>query len=184
MHTTALVRLGELSLAEGRRNEARTNFERVLEVAQEEPGALTNNPAAARLGLLRLDLDGSPSAAVVERARILLTDIERSKGRHDMPDEAAAAYMLHGLALLRTGDVIAARAPLDTAVKMRESMDAPQSVWLAEARLYLAGAHLASGDLAGARRLVALAEEAHRTQGRVGPQYTRLLAESRAALAR
>jgi len=90
--------------------------------------------------------------------------------------------MLLGAALLAGGDAAAARPHFETAVKMRESMDAPESLWLAEARLYLARGLYASGDRAGARRQLQLAAEAHHAQGRVGPQYARQLTETRSAL--
>jgi tetratricopeptide (TPR) repeat protein len=184
MHTTALVRLGELALAEGRNGEARANFSRVLEIVDEAPDAMTNNPAAARLGLLQLALSESRATAAVEQARILLADIENSKGRHDMPDESAAGHLLLGLALLRTGDAAGARPHFETAVSMREKMDAPQSLWLAEARLYRALGLHALGDPGAARALLVQAERAHATQGQVGPQFSRLLAHVRTTLDR
>jgi ATP/maltotriose-dependent transcriptional regulator MalT len=101
-----------------------------------------------------------------------------------MPDEEAAARMLSGIAVLRAGDAAAGRLHLEKAVAMRERMDAPQSLWLAEARLYLAQARHTGGDHAAARHLLALAEDAYRAQGRVGPQYARLLADTRATLSR
>jgi len=145
---------------------------------------MTNNPAAARLGLLQLALSEAPAATTVVHARTLLADIENSKGRHDMPDESAAAHMLLGRALLQAGDAQAARPYFATAVGMREKMDAPQNLWLAEARLYQALGLHAQGESAPARALLALAEQAHLTQGQVGPQFSRLLVQARTTLAR
>ncbi|HET9863619.1 MAG TPA: protein kinase [Steroidobacteraceae bacterium] len=184
MHATALARAGELALAEGRTADARQVFNRLWSEFEEPEDGLANNRAAARLGLLRLAL----AAGDVTRARAdaieLLAAIERSRGRPDMPDEEAAAHMLSGVALLRAGDVAAARTHLEQAVAMRERMDAPQSLWLAEARLYLAQSRHAAGHRDEARQLLALAQDALRTQGRVGPQYVRLLADTRATLSR
>jgi serine/threonine-protein kinase len=184
MHATALARSGELALAEGRDADARRIFTRLWSEFEEPDDALANNRAAARLGLLRLMLAEGEIAQACTQATELVAAIERSKGRADMPDEEAAARMLLGSALLAGGDAGAAKPHLEAAVTMRERMDAPESLWLAEARLYLAMALHASGDRAGARRLLGLAEGAYRTQGRVGPAYTRLLAQASRSLAR
>jgi hypothetical protein len=96
-----------------------------------------------------------------------------------MPDEEAAAHMLLGHALLRAGDAAAAREHLERSVTMRERLDAPESLWLAQARLYLAQCLHRSGDRAGAQRLVDLAVAAHRQHAVVGPQYRSLLSHTR-----
>ena len=184
MHATALARYGELALAEGRDADARLVFTRLWTEFEEPDDALANNRAAARLGLLRLTLADGEAAAARTEATELVAAIERSKGRADMPDEEASARMLLGAALLAGGEPRAARPHLETAVAMRERMDAPESLWLAESRLYLAMALHADGDRVGARRLLGLAEDAYRTQGKVGPQYTRLLARATGTLAR
>jgi hypothetical protein len=182
MHGTALARLGELALAQERRADAREIFSRLWNEFEEPPDALANHRAAAGVGLTWLALADGDVAGARARAEQLVADIERSKARGDMPDEEAAARMAWGTALLRAGDATAARALLERAVERRTAMDAPQSLWLAEARLHLARALLAQRDAAGARRLVDLAAAAHRHQGQVGPQFSRLLAETRAAL--
>jgi hypothetical protein len=58
-------------------------------------------------------------------------------------------------------------------------MDVPESLWLAETRLYYAQALLATGDATGARGHFKIAEQALGKQAHVGPQYTRLLADTR-----
>jgi tetratricopeptide (TPR) repeat protein/tRNA A-37 threonylcarbamoyl transferase component Bud32 len=183
MHGTALARLGELALAEGRHAEAREYFTRLWNDFEEAPDALANHRAAAGAGLAWLALADGDIAGARVRAAQLVADIERSKSRTDMPDEEAAARLVWGVASLQAGDVAAARMQFERAVERRAQMDAPQSLWLAEARLHLAQALLAQRDVAGARRLVELAVAAHRQQGQVGPQFSRLLAQVRAAVA-
>jgi len=182
MHGTAVVRVGDLALAEGRAADAKAIYTRLWADYPEPEDELTNNRADAGLGLVRIALlDGDVPAATRQATRMLAA-IERSKGSREMPDQIAAGHMLLGAALLAGGDAAAARPHFETAVKMRESMDAPESLWLAEARLYLARGLYASGDRAGARRQLQLAAEAHHAQGRVGPQYARQLTETRSAL--
>ncbi|HEU5135725.1 MAG TPA: protein kinase [Steroidobacteraceae bacterium] len=183
MHTTVLARTGEFELARGRLDEARSLFERLCTEYAEAPDAMTTNRAAGHEGLVRVALAEGDLPKARALAIRLIDAVEASKGRAELIDQEAAARMLLGVALLRSGDVAAARPELGRALRMRESMDAPQSLWLAEARLHLADALQASGDASGASRLVALAEAAHRTQGRVGPQFARLRAPGGATLA-
>jgi len=184
MHGTSMLRAGDLAFAEGRIADAQQIYARLWNEFEKAPGAFNSNHAAAGVGLVRVRLATGDTVAARELVSRLLATIEQSKGRHEMPDEEAAASMLSGTALLAGGDATSARPRLEHAVAMRERMDAPQSLWLAEARLHLARGLYASGDKAGARRLLALAEEAHRIQGRVGPQYAGLLTASRATLTR
>jgi len=96
-----------------------------------------------------------------------------------MPDEQAAAHMLLGVALMRAGRLPDAQSHLEKAVNLRERMDAPGSLVLAEARLYLAQQQFRAGERANARQLVEQAANAHRMQPYVGPQYRELLADTR-----
>jgi predicted negative regulator of RcsB-dependent stress response len=182
MHGTTLARLGDLALAEGRRVAARDIFTRLWTDFEDPPDALANNRAAAGVGLIWLALADGDIAGARVRAGRLVADIERSKARSDMPDEEAAARVAWGVALSGAGDSAAARAQLERAVERRAAMDAPQSLWLAEARLHLARVLVAQRDVDGARRLLDLAAEALRNQGQVGPQYSRLLVDTRAAM--
>jgi serine/threonine-protein kinase len=184
MHQTGVARLGEFALAEGRAAEARRLFTRLRDDFPEAPDALTNARAAARAGLVRLALAEGDVTGARTQAAELLADIERARGRGDMPDEEAEARLLLGVALARGGDSAAARAHLERALARREAMDAPESLWLAEIRLQLAQVLVRLGDRAAARREFTLAEEAHRRQGEVGPQYATLLEEVRRALIR
>jgi len=182
MHGTAMARVGDLALAEGRIADARAMYQRVWTEFDEPDDGLANNRADAALGLVRISLAQGDVAGARKRLEELLPAMERSKAKREMPDQIAAGHMLLGAALLSGGDAVAARPHLETAVKMRESMDAPESLWLAEARLYLARGLHATGDRAGARRQLDLAASAHRVQGRVGPQYAQQLAETRSEL--
>ena len=84
---------------------------------------------------------------------------------------------------MRSGDPAAAREYLERSVAMRERLDAPESPWLAQARLYLAQSLYRGGDRAGARRMLDLAAAAHRQQTVLGPQHRDLLAQTRALIA-
>ncbi len=179
-HATALTRLGDFQLALGRTADARRIFERVRDEWQEEH--LTTNRAYALTALLRMQL-AAGDAAAVSSARDLIAKIEASRSRADMPDEEAAAHMLLGVALMRAGDPAAARGHLERAVAMREQMDAAESLWLAQARLYLAQCLYRSADRAAARRMLDLAAAAHRQHAVLGPQHRDLLTQTRTLIA-
>jgi serine/threonine-protein kinase len=175
-HATALTRLGDLRMAQGRTADAQALFARVRDEWKEKD--LTTNRAYAMTQLLRMQIAADDRTAVAS-ARELIKQIESSRGRADMPDEEAAALMLLGVALMRAGDPAAAREPLEQAVAMRERMDAAEGPWLAQARLHLAQALHRSGDRAAARRLLELAASAHREQAVLGRQHRDLLAQTR-----
>jgi tetratricopeptide (TPR) repeat protein len=111
-------------------------------------------------------------------ARELLSQIESTRTRMDMPDEEAATHMLLGAVLTREGKLEEAKPHLEKAVEMRARMDAPDSPLLAEARLYLAQQRLGAGAPDDARALVAEAARALAAQ-QAGPQFHKLLAETR-----
>jgi len=179
-HATALTRLGDLRLAQGRTADARRVFERVRDEWQED--TLTTNRAYAMTALLRMQI-AAGDAAAASSARDLIAKIEASRGRSDMPDEEAAAHMLLGVALMRASNPAAAREHLERSVAMREHMDAAESLWLAQARLYLAQCLHRSGDRAAARRLMDLAAAAHRQHAVLGPQHRNLLDQTRTLIA-
>ncbi len=179
-HATALTRLGDLRFAQGRTADAQRVFERVRDEWQEE--SLTTNRAYALTALLRMQIAAGDAGAVAS-ARELIAKIESSRGRADMPDEEAAAHMLLGVALMRAGDPAAAREHLERSVAMRERMDAAESPWLAQARLYLAQCLHRSGDQTAARRLMDLAAAAHRQHAVLGSQHRDLLAQTRGLIA-
>jgi hypothetical protein len=90
--------------------------------------------------------------------------------------------LLLGVALMRSGDLASSLPHLEWAVAERERMDAPQSPWLAEARLYLAQAlHQAHHDKT-ARQQLALAQAAFANRSPLAPQYPVLLTETHAIL--
>jgi eukaryotic-like serine/threonine-protein kinase len=179
-HATALTRLGDLRLAQGRTADAQALFTRVRDEWKEEQ--LTTNRAYAMVALLRMRI-AAGDASAVSSAREIIAQIEATRGRADMPDEEAAAHMWLGVALMRSGDPAAAREYLERSVAMRERLDAPESPWLAQARLYLAQSLYKGGDRTGARRMLDLAAAAHRQQTLLGPQHRDLLAQTRALIA-
>lgn len=183
MHTVLVARAGELALARGDLARAEEYFQRLCTKYAEPPGQMSTNRAAGREGMVRVALARGDSAGARELATRLISDIEASAGRRELPDQEASAHLLLGVALLGQGQAGAARPEIERALAMREAMDAPQSLWLAEVRLQLARVLHALGATADARQQVSLAAQAHRIQGRVGPQYARLLTDTRAALA-
>jgi serine/threonine protein kinase/tetratricopeptide (TPR) repeat protein len=179
-HGTALVRVADLRFAQGRLAEAQELYARLWDEWPEEH--LTTNRAHAKTGTIRGQLAEKDYLGAARTARELIGQIEASHGRPDMPDEEAAAHMLLGIALLNTNDAAGARPHLERAVTMRESMDAPESPRLAQARLHLAQALHRTGDRAAARTLLDLASEAHRAHARLAPQHHSLLTQTRTLL--
>lgn len=176
VHATAINREATFHLAQGKLAQAQHLFERTDKEANDLPG-MSPNRAYARVGLLRIALTrGDPGA--VDMAANLLPQIESAAARAEMPDEEAAAHMLLGVALLRAGKVQEAQSHLETAVAMRERMDAMESPLLAEARLYLAQQQHLAREREAARRLISQAVAAHGMQ-QVGPQHRQLLADTR-----
>lgn len=176
IHSTALNRLGSLHLAQGQSDDARRYFERSERETKDVEG-ISPNKAYARVGLLRLAISERDPRALT-MAQELLSQIETTRTRMDMPDEEAAASMLLGAALTRAGKLQEAKAHLEKAVEMRARMDAPDSPLLAEARLYLAQQRLGAGAPDEARALVAEAARALAAQ-QAGPQFHNLLSETR-----
>lgn len=182
LHATTLNREGDLHLAQGRFDEAARYFLRTQADAQDPPDQLGANRAYAEVSLLRLAaLRRDP--ALAEQAPALLARIESSASRGDMPDEEAVAHMLCGIGFMRQGKLPEAEMHLEHAVQMRERMDAPESLWLAEARLYLAQQQYFGGNRDAARELVRRAAEAHRMHAQLGPQHRELMRETRRMVA-
>jgi tetratricopeptide (TPR) repeat protein len=177
-HATSLNRLGALHLTQGKLQDAQRYFRRTLADTQDPQGPIDPNGGYAEVGLLRIALM-QRDPTVVESAPKLLSQMESSRWRGDMPDELAAVHMLLGVALLRAGKATEAETHLQTAVRLREQMDAPESPLLAEARLYLAQQQHLAGERASARKIAAQAADAYRMQQYIGPQYRELLAETR-----
>jgi serine/threonine protein kinase len=175
MHGTVLNRQGELALARGRFDEARAHFSQLWSEWKEPADNVTTHPVAGGVGLVKLALAAGDAAAAEKLAREVIATIERSRSRRDMPDEEAAAHLALARAQLALGQFAEARAEATRAVESRERMDAPESLWLADARLVLAESLWRMGDRTGARKLVALARQAHAAQPAIGPQYTRPL---------
>lgn len=177
-HAVSLNRLGASSLAQGKVRDAREHFLRTRDEIKDPPGELGINLAYAEVELVRIGLM-QDDPTVLQSATTLLSQIESSRWRDDMPDEQAAAHMVLGTALMRAGRLQEAQSHLEKAVSMRERMDAPESLVLAEARLYLAQQQYRVGERANARKLAEQAAKAHRAQPYVGPQYRELLADTR-----
>jgi serine/threonine-protein kinase len=175
-HAVAINRLAAWRLAQGNPDDARGYFVRLREGFDRE-GEFGPNRAYAEVGILRVLL-AQRSAELIPESRRVISQIESSRARGDMPDEEAGAHMLLGAGLLRGGRIDEARNHLERAVSMRASMDAPDSPLLAEARLYLAQQRHLGGDRGAARALLREAEAACLRSG-AGPQYLKLLADTK-----
>jgi eukaryotic-like serine/threonine-protein kinase len=145
-HAVAINRLAALNLAQGRLEEALRYFMRTRNEGFDPPGEFGPNRAYAEVGLLRVALMQRRDADLVGEARTVISQIESSRARGDMPDEEAAAHMLLGVGLMRGGRIDEAGPHLERAAAMRERMDAPESPLLAEARLYLAQQRRVAGE--------------------------------------
>jgi len=179
VHSNALLRLAYLQLAQGKVPEAEHYFRRVD--AEEGMPGVSPNRAAARVGLLRIEMQ-KRDPQLAEHARELLSGIESSRMREEMPDEEAAAHLLLGAALTRAGKMQDAQTHLEQALARRERMDAPENPDLAECRLLLAQQRHLAGQRAAARNLYEQAARAYQMQ-QIGPQHRVLLAQTREVLA-
>jgi tetratricopeptide (TPR) repeat protein len=178
-HAVAINRVAALALARGRPEEAQRHFQRTRDEGFDRPGEFGPNRAYAEIGLLRVALLQKRDTELVAQARKVLSQIESSRARGDMPDEEAAAHMLLGVGLMRGGQVEAAAPHLERALAIRAGMDAPESPLLAEARLYFAQQRRLAGDHEAARKLVREAAQAGGAQSAVAPQLQRLLDETK-----
>ncbi len=174
-HAVSINRQGALYLAQGKLQDAQRLFTRT----REEGFELGPSRAYAEVALLRIALTQGRDADVLKQAPTLLSQIESAPGRVETQDEEAAAHMVFGVALMREDKVQEAQPHLEKAVVIREGLDAPESLLLAEARLYLAQQRHRAGEHGSARKLIGQAAKAYEMQPYVGPQYRELLEETR-----
>ncbi len=188
-HAAAVVRLGQIAAARGDADEARRTFERVWNEWPEPDDALTANRAAAALGLVRLEIAAQARDAARRRAAALLAAIERSSARPDMPDQEAEVHLRLGQLAVLDAEARGPSGPsgplapdalrhLEHAARMRAAMDAPESVWLAEARLWLARARWQNGERDAARALLGQARDGLAHHPSLAARYLELLRET------
>ncbi len=181
-YALALVRGGTVSIAEGKPAEAAAIFGGVVRTASPAVAEWPNEYTRAVIGLAATELELGRVESARQRAQALLQAIQQAPHPDRLLDAEAQARRLIGLAQLRSGDAIGAEQQLRRAVKLRESLDDPDSPWLAQARIDLARSLIARKQSAEARGLVSLAAVAQRHQPHLLDTYRRELAHAVALL--
>jgi tetratricopeptide (TPR) repeat protein len=173
----------ELAIGGSHADRAAAMYSRVRAAWPPGTGPLPDLYVRATLGLARTDLArGHVEDARAESAE-LLSLITAAPERQYLPDQDAAAARLLGTSLLRLGRSSDAEAPLRRALELREQIDAPDGIWLAEARISFAEWLLNEGRRSEARRLLERAAVAQSGQPALGRQYREPLALARRRLA-
>jgi hypothetical protein len=167
----SLLRGAALELGEGHLDRAAQIYEQLRSAWPPRPGQYSETYARATIGLARTDLQRGKLEAARAHSEELLRIIAASPERRYVPDHEAHASRLLGEALTRLGRGGEAEAPLRRAVELREQLDAPDSIWLAEARISLALALIAERRFTETRSLLDLARAAQGRQPALSPQY-------------
>lgn len=119
---------GECRRRLGRRREARADYERAATIAREDGQAFHESAATMMLGLIALETKDARALSRFEESRKIAEGAE-------LGELAAYSEMLAGFALLRQGEVAAARVRLTHGLSLTESSDLRfrNLVYLAEA---------------------------------------------------
>jgi hypothetical protein len=136
----------------------------------------------AALGLVAADLQLGRIEPARQQAGAVLQAIVNSPQRTQFVEQEAQAQRLLGVALLRSGDAATSEAHLRRGVSLRESLDDPDSPWLAQARIDLARCLIAQRRNAEARGLIDLAAAAEHRQPKLGESFRRELELTSASL--
>ena len=112
----AVYRRGECRRRLGRRREARADYERAALVARETEDAYIESSATMVLGLIALETGDVRALSKFEEAR----EIAAADGETEL---VAHTDLLAGFALLRRGEISAARRRLSSGLSMTESTD-------------------------------------------------------------
>jgi serine/threonine-protein kinase len=130
--------------------------------------------ASALTSAAQLELDQVEAAMATAKAG---NDALIASGLRDyyQPLEAEVLLAL-GKAKLRQGDVTAAGADLERAMRLRLANEDPASPLLAESELAFAESLLAAGDRGRSAQLVASARSRYAKNAKVGPQFIEALA--------
>jgi tetratricopeptide (TPR) repeat protein/predicted Ser/Thr protein kinase len=146
-------------------------------------GPLPDMYVRATLGLARADLMRGHIEEARAESEDLLRLINATPERKYLPDQEAGALRLLGVSLLRLGRSAEAEVPLRRALELREQIDDPDGIWLAQARISFAEWLLEGGRAAEARHLLERAALAQSRQPALGLPYREELALARRHLA-
>jgi serine/threonine-protein kinase len=177
-----LGRGGELASAERRPDVAAGIFERVLRDWPPAQGELPVEYSRAVLGLAAADLDLGRKEAARQIVEALLAGILGSPQRSHNVELEALTRRLLGEALRRSGRLAEAEVQLRRAVELRQTLDDPDSPWLAQARINLAECLTGMTQTREARSLLKIAAAAQSHQPRLRESYRRELDDARAML--
>jgi len=134
----AVYRRGECRRRLGRRREARADYERAATLARETENAYIESSATMVLGLIALETGDVRALAMFEKAREIAVAAEET-------ELVAHTELLAGFALLRRGEISAAKKRLTAGISMTGSTDLRfrNLVYLAEAERRLGELELA-----------------------------------------
>jgi tetratricopeptide (TPR) repeat protein len=177
-----LGRGGELAVAERQPELAAGIFERVLKDWPRAQGQLPLEYTRAVLGLAAADLDLGRNEAARQTLEPLLAQILGSPQPGDYVELEAMTRRLLGEALRRSGRLTDAEVQLRRAVELRQSLDDPDSPWLAQARVNLAECLIGRHQTREARSLLEMAAAAQSHQPLLREAYRRELKDARAML--
>jgi serine/threonine-protein kinase len=180
----SLLRGAALKLGEGQADQAAEIYEQVLRDWPPPPGQFPDPYTRSTIGLARTDLQRGRIEAARTRCEDLLRRITASPERVYLPDQEAQTARLLGEALARLGKSAEAEPHLRRALELREQLDDPDSVWLAEARISVAATLIARQQLPEASKLLELAAAAHAHQPALSNQYRAPLRATQVLLAR
>lgn len=148
------------------------------------PGKYPDIYMLATIGLTRADLARRRPEAAQNEGAELMRLVAGSPERQYIPEREAIGARLLGASYVQLGRPEQGEAYLRRAVQLREQLDYPDSIWLAEARISLAEALLAEGRIPEARQLMERAAAAERHQPALGVAFKGQLAELQKDLAR
>jgi len=177
-----LVHGGQLAIAQGKPEVAAALFGRVLDDWPAARGQLQAEYAGALEGMAAVDLDSGDAEAARRTVEPLLTEVlGLPEPSHYVALEARSRRLL-GEALRRSGRLADAEVHLRRALELRQSLDDPDSPWLAQARINLAECLIGRHQTREARSLLALAATAQSHQPLLLESYRLELANARSML--
>jgi tetratricopeptide (TPR) repeat protein/tRNA A-37 threonylcarbamoyl transferase component Bud32 len=161
----------DIDMRDGALDRARSQIDAVITSFPATAVYLPEPYVLAVLARIALNLQaGDPSTAQID-AQSLLDRIGALPEHEHLADWEARTQHLLGLALMKDCKWQESAAPLRRAVELRTLIDATDSFWLAESRLDLAGALIATRQLAQARTLIDQAQVAQSRQPLLGAHF-------------
>jgi serine/threonine protein kinase len=157
----------ELALGGSHLNRAAEIYSQLQEAWPPDAGRFPDMYARATIGLARTDLKRGRIEDAQRDSEALLRLIAASPERQYVRDVEAHAARLFGESLTLLQRANQGEELLRRSVELREAIDAPDSVWLAEARISLAGALLAEGRRLETRQSKARLSEAQLSEARL-----------------